>query len=268
MARSHRHDDIIPRCANGHDITGTNELVNDDGFIRCRNCGGAEQAPLTPELRKLIEDHIQCAREAASIEWQTAPHVLEFEELVSAAYLGLVRAAGRWPGYCAENSYDTAHTQWFRVFAIRRCRGAVRDFIRANSVTTRTFRAQQAELNEAGMLDGKSPEELAGITGISVSSVYKIVDAASRTLVPIDNVKEYEVPAAPDGTVFERTVLTALADAFVDLPELQCVVIALSYFAGLSLREIAGLLGMQESAVSELHSLAVLTLHQAMKEAA
>lgn len=258
----------IPRCANGHDITGDNELFNEDDYLRCRMCGGAEQAPLTPELRCLIESHINCAREAASIEWHTAPHILEYDELVSAAYLGLVRAAGRWPGYCRENSYDTSHTQWFRVFALRRCRGAVRDFIRANSVTTRTLRAQQAELNSAGMADGKSPEELSGITGISVSSVYKIVDAANRTLVPIDNVKEHEVPAAPDGAIFERAVLTALADAFSDLPGLQRVIVALCYFLGLSLREAATQLGIPESSVSELHATAVSTLYRAMKEAA
>lgn len=60
----------------------------------------------------------------------------EYDDWCQEAARALVLCALRYPDYCAEHSYE-ATTEWFRIFATRRMKGAVLDLWRSQSPLTR-----------------------------------------------------------------------------------------------------------------------------------
>jgi RNA polymerase sigma factor for flagellar operon FliA len=57
-----------------------------------------------------------------------------------------------------------------------------------------------------------------------------------------------------------------IADVLSDLPEKEQMVISLYYFDELTLKEIAVLMGLTESRISQIHSKAVVILRMKLKE--
>ena len=69
----------------------------------------------------------------------------------------------------------------------------------------------------------------------------------------------------PQAALATNEVKDRLSEAIQDLPERETLVVALYYFANLTLREIGEVLGVTESRISQLHSKAVLRLRSRLK---
>jgi RNA polymerase sigma factor (sigma-70 family) len=74
-------------------------------------------------INKLIEENLFLAKKIASDRKKSVPKFVDFEELQSAAYLGLVEAANR---------FDENRGIAFSTFAYPRIFGAVLDYLRQN----------------------------------------------------------------------------------------------------------------------------------------
>lgn len=231
----------------------------------------------------LINDHMGLAKAIAVQNWQTATYALEVDEMKSLAFMGLVDAANRWEGYCEKNGYDPAATEYFKVFAARRIHGTIRDGIRQNDWATRTLRDKAKRLKQAGQDEGASVEELAERTGMSVKEVNSTVQRMAMRPISLDSAQAgwnvYGVEAnsvsqttvdaiSTDGSAFENEMLRHAATVIRALPQDQQVVLALHYYEALEIRSVARVLGITESRASQLHTKAVLTIKQALAEAA
>lgn len=224
----------------------------------------------------LINDHLGLAKAIGVQNWQTATYALEVDEMKSLAYLGLVDAANRWEKYCEKNSYDPAAVEYFKVFAARRIHGTIRDGIRQNDWATRTLRDKAKKLKLAGQDDGLSAEQLAEKTGMTLKEVNSTIHRMASRPISLENNwgddndrgLSSPDPVTTDGTSFQHDMLTTAAEVIRALPQDQQVVLALHYYEALEIRSVAQELGITESRASQLHTKAVLTIRQALLEAA
>lgn len=229
----------------------------------------------------LIIEHMDLARSVARAEWRTATHALQLDDMESLAFEGLVDAADRWQAYCARKEYDPAAIQYFKVFARLRIRGNIRDQLRKDDWTTRTVRTKSKKLKDAGQDEGLSIEELASRTEMSVAEIRKVNARLAQRPVSLDgrlairddmNPSETEFQVKEDvdteGKAFANDMLKVFTNTVRYMENLEQLVLVLHYYSKLDLRRIAEELGLTESKVSQLHSRAVLTVKEALMEAA
>lgn len=221
------------------------------------------------DVDALIREYMPLAQSLAQQTWRTAPHALELDELRGIAYLGLVSAAKRWEAYCLENDFSPDALQYFKTFVVRRVHGAMIDAIRSADWATRSLRTRAKMLQAAGQEEGLNDRELAERTGMSVSDVRHTIRGMSLRPVSLE-AEELDPIAKRDveSSVFTTSVLTTVVGTIRDLDPDQQVVLALHYFQGIQLQEVARIMGLSESRVSQLHAKAVLTVHAEMVDAA
>jgi RNA polymerase sigma factor for flagellar operon FliA len=236
---------------------------------------------MNPEVERLVEDIIPQARSEAWKVFNTAPHALELDELVSLAYQGLAQAAQRWPEYCERRGFDagcgqrdcadktTCGTRYFAAYALRRIRGSMLDAMRSGDWVTRSVRGNAKALRDAGQDLGMSEQELASKTGMTVQKVRDTLAAMARKPVsmdaePVDVSEDDDV----EGQAVVNSITAAATGAIQSLPPEQQMVVALRFYGEMEFREIAELLEIREARVSQLHEEGVAAVHEAMIHAA
>lgn len=219
---------------------------------------------------------------AGRLHSRLPPHV-EVDDLISAGLSGLLGAVER---------YDPHVGATFKHFAEYRIRGAMIDALRSLDWVPRSVRDQAREIEtvSANLRSrlGRLPveDELAAGLGMEVSKL-------RECLLEIDNSRVYSFdaplgsPAAgnPDGLTRLDTEESheiagpqqaldlvdgvarqklQLATSIAELPQPQQFVLACRYHEDLKLGEIAEVMGLSESRVSQLHALALINLKAAI----
>jgi DNA-directed RNA polymerase specialized sigma subunit len=131
------------------------------------------------------------------------------------------------------------------------------------------LRTKAKALQEAGQDRGVPQPELARRTGMTLTEVRNTVRGMAQRPVSLE-AEEIDPKTSTDveSSAFTRTVLDSVVDVIRDLPAEQQTVIALHYWRGLQLQEVARTMAITESRASQLHAKAVLTVHEVMKTAA
>src|SRR5882724_5493703 len=108
---------------------------------RLKNVQFVDTEPiLKPYLMKAIEERAGFARSFGIKRYNTAPHALDKDEMISVAYWGLCDAARRWEKYCDAKGFRSDAMNYFTTYAYYRIKGAVEDFIRQQDWATRSLR--------------------------------------------------------------------------------------------------------------------------------
>lgn len=200
--------------------------------------------------------------------------VVELDDLVSAGTLGLVQAL---------DSFDLSRGLAFSTFAVRRIRGAMLDELRARDWVPRSVRARGRRMATAvSALEsrlGRAPEpvEVARVLSLDLETYWRwSEEIGGASLVSLDTgLPAGEPMAAALGDVLAdgRAALpgAALADeetqahlraAISALPQREGTVLALYYYEELNLRQIAQVLRVTESRVSQIRTVALKRLRQ------
>jgi RNA polymerase sigma factor for flagellar operon FliA len=200
---------------------------------------------------------------------------VELDELVSAGTLGLIEAF---------NNFDAGRGLAFSTFAAPRIRGAMLDELRRQDHVPRSVRRRTRELHAA--LDaltrslGKAPDQyqLARTLGIDLATLRRWeADGDGSRFIPLERTSDgtptgSRIPiehlvASEDGPEEAITMtqeVGRLRDALLELPEQERNVLSLYYFEELKLAEIAAILGVSESRVSQIRAKAVARLRAAL----
>jgi RNA polymerase sigma factor for flagellar operon FliA len=201
---------------------------------------------------------------------------LDHDELVSAGTLGLMAAMG---------SFDPNRGLAFSTFAVPRIRGAILDELRRQdhvprSVCRKTRDINAAQTQLAGHL-GRAPEdsEVAEALGVDLQTLWKWQsDIEGAIRVPIDRPAQdrgdnhaslldfmHTDPAdGVDERLGREQEVALLREAIMKLKDQERTVLALYYFEELNLREIADILGLTESRLSQVRSKALARLRETM----
>ncbi len=204
------------------------------------------------------------------------PRHVDRGELVRAGVLGLVEAAHR---------YDDSRGVPFDRFAALRIRGAILDAVRSADWAPRSVRAMSrridaAEQDLANRLSRTpSVDELAAAAGTTVVELQSLRDRVFRSVVlTLDYRSGSDEPdmslgdmlfdrtqPEPDEELEARELLAYLRDAVQLLPERHRLVIVGYFLDGRTSDDLATLLGVTESRVSQLRSEALVMLREGIE---
>lgn len=197
---------------------------------------------------------------------------IEFDELVSAGTMGLIEAVEK---------FEPSRGLAFSTFAVPRIRGAILDELRRLDSASRTLRRKQRALDQArhelqGHL-GRDPsdEELAEALDVDMETLWEWRHDMERTVrVSLDtptseeegnqttlvDVLSDEDAEAVDADLERSQELALLETEIAQLDEQARTVLGLYYFEELKLREIAEVLGLTVSRISQIRTKALGTL--------
>jgi RNA polymerase sigma factor FliA len=228
--------------------------------------------------RQLLELYIGLVHHVAR-EMCRRNKAAELDDLVSAGTFGLIRAL---------DSFDLSRGLAFSTYAVRRIRGAMLDDLRSQDWAPRAVRVKARRLQVATTALqyrlGRSPrhEEVAAQLEIDVSTYWRWRDeTGSRTVVSYEG----ESPSSLGGTTALQEILEdpgavspqeelgrledvkVLRDAIARLPEKERIVMALYYYEELNQRQIAEIMHVTESRVSQIRSQALKRLRSRLAPA-
>jgi len=207
---------------------------------------------------------------------------LSFEDLISAGTVGLVKAA---------RDFDSTQQAEFKTYAYIRVKGAILDELRGSSLLPVNLNKQVRNAHQLCQKiteqTGTAPtdDELAEKLGITVDEVYELFEKArAQHFVSIDGfgaplrgVPAEEQPALGDFLVAVNTVtpdkqleraelIDKLTEAIQQLDQRRRQIILLYYQQHLTMKQIAELLRITESRVSQLHASALFNLSVKLKQ--
>lgn len=197
---------------------------------------------------------------------------VEYDDLVGYGVFGLIDAIDK---------YDIGKDVKFETYASLRIRGAILDQIRKMDWIPRTIRQKQkkidAAIKEIEASSGKTAtdEEIAKTLGISddeytgwqqqmmVTNVVSLNEFADQgTEAPIDRAQAGSKFESPEEKLEQDELKEKLAESLKLLTEKERKVIMLYYYEELTLKEIANILEVSESRVSQLHTKALGKMKQ------
>jgi RNA polymerase sigma factor for flagellar operon FliA len=218
---------------------------------------------------RLLTEHLGLVHHVARQMSRTLAVKADFDELVSAGSMGLMAAL---------DAFDASRGLAFSTFAAPRIRGAILDELRRQDHVPRSIRRKTREMSAARetlmRALGRAPEdrEVAEQLGVDLATLWRWkgeVEGAHQ--VPLDRApgeREQQAPAPAEllaheepSTVEDRLTheqeVGILRDALLKLKEQERVVLSLYYFEELKLHEIATVLELTESRVSQIRSKAL-----------
>lgn len=213
-----------------------------------------------------ILDNLHLARIIAIRIYEGLPIHLELEELIQVGTLGLIDAAER---------FDESKNVTFPGYAKHRIRGAILDSLREMDWASRDQRRRCKEVDSAtrklsGILQRNPTDaEIAQEMGLDLEKWHQVagslrnqgpVSATSRPPGQ-DDLPEPEFPADesehPDAICKRNQIAAALREAILALPIRYQTVVSMYYTDEMTMKEIGGVLGVNESRVSQIHKSAL-----------
>lgn len=226
---------------------------------------------------RLLEDHLGLVHHVARQVSRTLAVRADFDELVSAGTIGLMTAL---------EGFDASRGLAFSTFAAPRIRGAILDELRKQDHVPRSIRRKTREMSAARevwmRVHGRAPEDrqLAEQLGIDMDTLWRWqadvegahhipLDRApgereNNTPTPADMLPSCEESEIEDSLTHEQEV-AHLKHAILRLKDQERVVLSLYYFEELKLHEIAKVLELTESRVSQIRSKALSKLRVDLK---
>ncbi|MBV8820836.1 MAG: FliA/WhiG family RNA polymerase sigma factor [Acidobacteriaceae bacterium] len=222
------------------------------------------------ERERLILEHLPQVRLIARRIHDRLPESVNLDDLISTGTIGLISAIDR---------FDPTHNVKLKTYAEYKIRGAILDSLRGLDWAPRQQRKRAKQIEaaiasiEQKMQRSPSEEEIAAQLGLSI-------DEYHEWLVEIRgvNLGSLECSSAEDdghdllryisddeenwpSRLLEKAELKKLlAEAIEKMPHTEKIVLSLYYHEELTLREIARVVNLHESRVSQLKSQAILRL--------
>jgi RNA polymerase sigma factor for flagellar operon FliA len=223
----------------------------------------------------LLQDNLSLVHYVAKQLSRSLSADADPDEMVNIGTLGLMAALA---------SFDADRGLAFSTYAVPRIRGAILDELRRQDHVPRSIRRKTrdiAQARETLMRElGRTPrdEEIAAQLGIDVNMLWRWQADMERTvqisLSTNDGDREEFGPSpidflratgeSPDERLQNEERVAALRDAILLLKDQQRAVLSLYYFEELNAREIAEVLSISESRVSQIRSKALAQLRQIM----
>jgi RNA polymerase sigma factor FliA len=250
---------------NAATATTRNGTMPGDLWQRYRQAGDPDAR------RQLLELYIGLVHHVAR-EMSRRTKAVELDDLVSAGTFGLIRAL---------DSFDLSRGLAFSTYAVRRIRGAILDDLRSQDWAPRAVRVKARRLQvattalEYRLGRTPQPEEVAAQLDIDVSTYWRWRDdTASRTVVSYEGESVSRAGGAttlqellqdPEATTAaedlgRREEIMILRDTIGRLPEKERTVMALYYYEELNQRQIAEIMHVTESRVSQIRTQALKRL--------
>jgi len=229
------------------------------------------------ERNRILLEQLPQVRYLARRIHERLPSHVPFEDLVHAGVIGLIDAL---------NKFDSSKHVQFASYAKFRIRGAILDSLREMDWGPRELRRKARRIEEAhrklslSLNRAPSENEMAAELKMSLHEFQHLLTeldsleiGSLRMESPWDGKEEDlcdYIPSPPEETPFFRCLRSEmkelLARVIAELPEKEQQVLSLYYFEELTMKEVGAVLGIGESRVSQIHSLAVVRLRSRLEQ--
>jgi RNA polymerase sigma factor for flagellar operon FliA len=256
-------------------VISEKHVVDDDNkhlkTVALRAYSSHQKQPIDDEQ---IADYLPMVRKIVQRVATYLKPPLSTEDLVSAGTVGLIKAA---------RDFDPSRQAEFETYAYIRIKGAILDELRGFSLLPAGLHKQiQAALQlsrEITEETGAAPtdEELAERLGIPLDKLYRRLESARALhFISINSFgKEYpargdllSAPAtiSPDKQLEQAELVDKLTEAIQELDKRRKEIILLYYKQHLTMKQIAAVLKITESRVSQLHASALFSLSAKLRQ--
>lgn len=224
---------------------------------------------------KIIVEYAQLVKVVAGRLLAYFANNIEYDDLVSFGTIGLIDAINR---------YDITMKTKFESYASLRIRGEILDQVRKMDWIPRTVRLKEKQVKQVesklrAELERKpSDKEMMEALGMSDDEYYatmndiagtKLVyidavgsESESDDVTPIYDIIEQSTFEQPGDSILKEELSQKLSKAIQKLTDREKEVIELYYYEELTVKEIANILGVSDSRVSQLHIRAVSKLRE------
>ena len=244
------------------------------GINRYKRIFDTDQGKIDAKLRQeLVIKYAPLVKYIAERMAIRLPPNISREELISAGIVGLIDALDK---------FNSAMGIKFQTYAEHRIKGAMLDELRKMDWIPRSIRKDIHRIEDAITAVkyrlGREPEdhEVAQEMNIDIDSYYKMTSKAQGiTLVSLDKVMpdgstpKFTRQASNTPSPFDELKIKELkkiiSRALVSLSKKEQLVISLYYYDELTLKEIARVLDLTESRISQIHSKAILRLRAKLR---
>jgi len=185
----------------------------------------------------------------------------EYDDLVSCGMIGLIDAVDK---------FELKHEVKFETYAVTRIRGEILDYMRSQDWASPSLRKKINQIsNTYEEFEKIHPhrsvdEDVADKLEMTVDQVHKILNQSHMfNLINFEDalgagggeadIRNYD-EKTPEEELLEKEKKMLLTEAIDELPEKERLVITLYYYEGLLLKEIADIMNVTESRVSQIHS--------------
>ncbi|WP_456470265.1 RNA polymerase sigma factor FliA [Caminibacter sp.] len=197
----------------------------------------------------LAIDYMPAVKAMAAKLKERLPSSVDFNDLVSIGYEELVKLSHR---------YDPRKNDNFWGYAQKRIYGAMLDFLRSLDTVSRGDRKLIKQVDKiveeylSKYNVEPTDEEIAELLEIDVEKVKKARTAGDiYSVMPIEDQLKYFENISKK--IEEEELIDIIKNILKKLSEKEQLIIQLYYFEELSLKEIAQILGVTESRVSQIH---------------
>ncbi len=214
---------------------------------------------------KIVEEFLPIIKRLAMDLKRSLPQNVELDDLIQEGALALLAALDR---------YDPRKGS-LKTFVMKRIKGAMLDYLRKLDWIPRNLRKHMKEI-ESAMIELESKgenindEALARETGMDVETVRSVKNEMVRRqllmldayLLDMDEPILESVSSSDDPAkeAYKEMLMNALKEAINRLNERERLVLSLRFERELSLKEIGKVLGVSESRVSQIISVALAKL--------
>ena len=228
-----------------------------------------------PDLReKIIVEYAPLVKVVAGRLSMYLGYNVEYDDLVGYGVFGLIDAIDK---------FDLTKDVKFETYASLRIRGSILDQIRKMDWIPRTVRQRQKKIEQAireiegetgktasdqdiakklGITDDEYADWQAQMAVTNVVSLDEFQEAGAE--VPVKDVGTQDRILGPEDVVEKDELKKTLAESLELLTEKERKVILLYYYEELTLKEIAMVLEVSESRVSQLHTKALARMKTKM----
>ncbi len=233
--------------------------------------------PSTGEDReRLILEHLPQVKLIARRIHERLPMSVSLEDLISTGVVGLIAAIDR---------YDSSHDVKLKTYAEYKIRGAILDSLRGLDWAPRQQRKRAKLIESAVSLleqevqRAPTEDEIAKHLGLSVAEYQDwLSESRGLTLGSLENAGSEEdgrdllryLADSDDqwpSQILERSELERLlAEGLERMPAIERTVLSLYYYEEMTLREIAKIVDLHESRISQLKSQAIVRLRSYMQK--
>lgn len=226
----------------------------------------ARQSSRTTKRDRMVLEHLPLVKAIAVRVHENLPVHVDLDDLVHAGILGLFDAADK---------YDASKQVIFPSYAKHRIKGAILDSLRQLDWASRDLRRRHKQV-EAATRDltvtlqrAPTEAEIAAHLGVDVERwrqmmldlrTVGLISASSRS----NDGEDLPAPdfpgtpdTRPDSMCAREELRSVLGGAVKTLPERYQKVVVLYYTKEMTMKEIGGLMGINESRVSQIHKSAL-----------
>ena len=225
---------------------------------------------------RIVLENLSLVKAIASRVHSGLPVHVDLDDLTHAGIMGLLDAASK---------FDEKKDVVFATYAKHRIRGAILDSLRQMDWASRDLRRRQKQLEAATrelsleLQRNPTEAEVADRLGFDEGTWRQLmmqlqtVAVVSADSLPTgyDNQTGPECAATPDmqpeNICAREQMHSALDRAMAVLPDRYKQVVAMYYTNEMSMKEIGGVLGVNESRVSQIHKAALEKMNAALQQA-